>query len=116
MEKSPYEPQNLECKTFRILTEEGIFEIHRLKTLPEFYEAIASGVKTAEFRKLDRDYKVRDFIQLEEWRDEYTGRMMWKKITHILENFEGFERGYGMLSFDLATDPWRYAYHVQELD
>lgn len=37
---------------------------HRLKILPEFYQAVALGVKTFEIRKNDRNYKVGDTLEL----------------------------------------------------
>lgn len=113
---SPYQPDTLKTKTFRVLNESGIIEVHRLRTLPIHYEAIVNRDKTAEIRISDRNFKIGDVIQLEEWLDTYTGRMCWVLITHILEDFEGIERGFCMLSFEHTQDPWCDIKHVQELD
>jgi len=38
---------------------------HTLKAWPEFYDAIESGVKTWEFRRDDRGFRVGDVLVLE---------------------------------------------------
>jgi len=40
---------------------------HTLKVWPEFYDAIESGVKTWEFRRDDRGFRVGDVLVLEYW-------------------------------------------------
>jgi len=40
---------------------------HTLKVWPEFYDAIESGVKTWEFRRDDRGFRVGDELALEWW-------------------------------------------------
>lgn len=42
-------------------------KIHELKILPEYYEAVKSGLKRFELRKNDRDYRVGDQIRFREW-------------------------------------------------
>ena len=62
--------------------------IHELKCWPVYFEPLATGEKTAEIRKNDRDFKVGDILRLREWspgRLRYTGRDAYRKITHILE-------------------------------
>lgn len=44
--------------------------VHRLKLLPEYYDAVANGIKTFEIRKYDRDYKVGDTLHLYEFDPE----------------------------------------------
>lgn len=59
--------------------------IHRLKTLPEYYEAALSGEKTFELRKDDRGFRVGDVLRLMEWEnDRYTGREMSWRVKYIL--------------------------------
>lgn len=41
--------------------------IHPLKTWPNFFELIESGVKTFELRKNDRNYRAGDILFLQEW-------------------------------------------------
>jgi hypothetical protein len=59
---------------------------HILKILPEYFEAVRSGKKTAEYRENDRDFQVGDVLILaEDHYGEYTGRIIYKKISHITE-------------------------------
>lgn len=74
---------------------------HVLKTLPEYFEAGFRGEKMFELRRDDRDFKVGDYILLKEWDGEqFTGRMMAKKITYILRDCEqyGLKDGFCILS------------------
>ncbi len=41
--------------------------VHNLKSWPGTFDAVASGVKTHEIRKADRDFKVGDLVVLSEW-------------------------------------------------
>lgn len=40
---------------------------HELKTWPEYYEPVAAGLKTWEYRKDDRPYAAGDVLHLREW-------------------------------------------------
>ena len=40
--------------------------IHELKTLPEYFEAVRKGDKTFELREDDRNFKVGDYLALNE--------------------------------------------------
>lgn len=72
----------------------------RLKTLPQYFEEIIKGNKRAELRFNDRDFKVGDIYELEEYDGKtYTGRSVTVRITHILEGFEGLAKGWCMFSF-----------------
>ena len=46
---------------------------HRLKTWPEFFEAIKSGAKTFELREDDRGFAVGDELNLLEWEPHFAG-------------------------------------------
>lgn len=75
--------------------------VHHLKTLPEFFEAIASGVKKFEVRKDDCDYGVADILVLEEWSPEkgYTGRHERRDVDYILRDEKfGVKRGFCIMS------------------
>ena len=58
--------------------------LHSLKTLPKYFKAVQSGVKTFEVRKDDRDFQVKDYINFEEWDGEYKGNSFTRRITYIL--------------------------------
>jgi hypothetical protein len=75
--------------------------LHELKINREHFRVVAEGVKTAELRKLDRDYRLEDYILLKEYNQgEYTGNELLIQISHILTTTEhGLQNGYGMLSF-----------------
>ena len=73
---------------------------HKLKTWPEFYSAIERGDKTFEARYNDRNYKVGDTLELEEYDPEkdlgvYTGRRAHFRVSYVLHGGGfGIERGY----------------------
>jgi len=71
------------------------------KILPEYFNAVETGVKTCELRKDDSGYAVGDLLILREWNGkEYTGRRVVVKITYILRNCGyGLEDGYAILCF-----------------
>ncbi len=57
------------------------------KTVPEYFEKVASGDKTFEVRLADFDIEKGDVLVLKEWdkeKQEYTGRSMKKKAGHIM--------------------------------
>jgi hypothetical protein len=73
---------------------------HRVKSWPEFFDAISLGVKTFDLRKDDRGYQVGDNIQFEEFNgvlSKYTGKTATRRIIYILRNFDGLMPGYCIL-------------------
>lgn len=68
---------------------------HQLKTDPEVFDAVASGAKTFEFRRNDRDFQVGDDLILRRTKStgeqmkagaqlEYTGSVLAVEVTYIL--------------------------------
>lgn len=75
---------------------------HYLKIYPEFFSAVCTGVKRAELRKNDRDYRVGDTLHLIETPRGScfpTGEFINAKITHIADVGE-LMPGYVMLSIE----------------
>ena len=60
---------------------------HKVKSWPHLFEAVLSGVKTHELRRVkDRDYRVGDLLRLQEFdpiTKIYSGRELAVKITYI---------------------------------
>lgn len=73
---------------------------HELKTWPEPFHAVASGLKTFEIRKNDREFEVGDILVLKEFKPKiiddlvafdsglhtlgkYTGRQVIRRVTYM---------------------------------
>ena len=65
---------------------------HEIKCDPVHFQALITGEKNFEIRKNDRGYRVGDDLLIREFdrrNGEYTGRMLGKKITYIVEGQYG---------------------------
>ena len=70
---------------------------HKLKILPDFFEATLSWDKLFETRKNDRDYKVGDDLELWEWDTDtgtYSGRHIFAGVSYILSDPQFVPVGY----------------------
>ncbi|EOY5443401.1 DUF3850 domain-containing protein [Cronobacter dublinensis] len=77
---------------------------HNLKIWPEHYSAVCAGVKRAELRKNDRDYRAGDTVDLCEWDkddESFTGEFISVTVTHVADVSEWMP-GYVLLSIELA--------------
>lgn len=76
--------------------------IHELKIAPEYFEKVVSKEKLFEIRYNDRNFQVGDTLKLQEYQDgTYTGRIIYVKVTYILQGFEGLQPNYVVLSVQL---------------
>jgi hypothetical protein len=77
---------------------------HRLKTLPEFWDAVNDGLKTFEVRKDDRQFKVGEIVELYryEGQEDWDAReFMQFRIRYILRGGQfGIEPGYVVLQLE----------------
>ena len=65
--------------------------IHELKILPKYFRSVLRGDKTFEVRKNDRNFQVGDKLILKEWENgEYTGNIIEKNVTYILDDSSGY--------------------------
>lgn len=72
--------------------------IHELKILPEHYQPVLEGLKRAELRNNDRDYKVGDHLILKEWHNgDYTGRQTGREVIHVAD-VSAYLHGFVLLS------------------
>ena len=73
--------------------------VHHLKILPEYFREVQYNRKTFEVRSIkDREFHVGDTIMLHEWDGEYTGKIIERRITYILDNLEYVKEGYVIMS------------------
>ena len=59
---------------------------HILKSWPEFFQGIISGIRTHELRRNDRGYQVADLMELREFDPKtghYTGRTCDVRVTSM---------------------------------
>ena len=81
---------------------------HFLKTLPEYFRAVKSGVKTFEVRKNDRNYRVGDTLILIE-HDPLAERMrdgtIERTVVYLLEGGQfGIEKGYCVMGLSAPEE------------
>lgn len=91
-------------------------KIHELKTWPDYFAPIKSGIKTFDVRRTrDRDFQLGDQLVLREWDDrtrEYSGDEVHCRIIYILQGvgFGGIEPlagimpGFAVLGFELINN------------
>ena len=73
---------------------------HELKIWPVHFAPLTLGMKKAEIRKNDRDFKVNDIIKFREWlpdSEEYTGRCAFARVIHVAKA-PPIQQGWALLS------------------
>lgn len=72
---------------------------HHIKCKPEYFEPLIAGLRSADVRENDRDYKVGDELKIFEFGPKgHTGRYTSRRITHIIKGFPAVESNYVVLS------------------
>lgn len=77
--------------------------IHELRINPKFFAEVRNGNKRFELRKNDRDFRVGDYLALNEWDGvAYTGRTELVQITYMLNPNDVMTcpAGWAVLSID----------------
>ena len=85
---------------------------HELKIAPRYFRLIQDGLKTAEFRRADRDFQVGDELLLREFNSvnkpyaNYTGNVIFCLVTDITKINEVYSElkplpAFVMISFSI---------------
>lgn len=82
---------------------------HYLKTWPVFFKAVWDLKKTFELRKNDRNFKVGDRLQLQEYdptTKTYSGRFSVVNVTYVLNanQVDGLDPDYCIIGFHLYAN------------
>lgn len=86
-------------------TQETGQKVHQIRLAKPYFDDVANGIKTFEFRKNDRGYKKGDILEMMEFADgKNTGRMVKVLVTYILEDYTGIEDGYCIMATKLMKD------------
>ena len=76
--------------------------VHKLKTAPNYFEKVVTKEKSFEVRYNDRNFQVGDILKLMEYVEgSYTGCSVYAKVIYILQDFEGLQHNYVVLSIEL---------------
>ena len=96
----------------------GKIKSHTLKSWPVHFQAVLARKKTAEIRRMDREFREGDFILLSEFvpegdailrpkektpgvsSGEFTGAWIKLRITQVMESSQFLKDGYGLISFE----------------
>jgi hypothetical protein len=80
--------------------------VHQLKCWPAYFQAVASGAKPFEVRRMDRDYQVGHLLLLCEWdpmEQRYSTRRCTVQVTYLLQGPGfGIEAGYAVLGVQVV--------------
>lgn len=74
--------------------------IHELKIEPAYFNVVHNGDKSFEVRKKDRNYKVGDYLALNEYNGGYTGRTALVKVKYILDNNNFCKSGFVIMGIE----------------
>lgn len=72
--------------------------VHYIRLAATYYDDVATGKKSFELRKNDRDYKTGDILEMNEFTEgRNTGRVIRCRVTYMLEGYTGLTDGYCIL-------------------
>lgn len=91
--------------------------IHQLKTTFEYFQSAKDKLKMFEIRINDRDFQVGDIVILRlfdnKWNygqstnvNNWPERLLVRRITYILDNFEGLSDGYVGIGLETLKNEW----------
>lgn len=97
-------------------------EVHYLKILPEYFQAVRKGIKSFEVRLNDRNFQVGDTLILEEYdlvKKVKTGAWVPEEIIYLLHDKTYVKDGYVVLgireiNFDNMQFKKRHVKRVKE--
>lgn len=78
---------------------------HELKCWPAYFADVATGRKSFEVRKNDRDYRLGDVLLLREFDPDkgiYTGDICGREIVYVLDDPQFVKDGYVILGLEIA--------------
>lgn len=91
--------------------------VHPLKTVPPYFDHVASFEKPFEVRRNDRSFQPGDLLVLREWipanhhdTGYFTDRQVLRKVTYVLRDGETFGVQAGFVVLGLAhvnAEDWR---------
>lgn len=85
-------------KKMEVLPSEMPKTVHQIRLAKMYFDDVASGKKSFELRKNDRDYKVGHILELLEFDNgKYVGRTIKAEIVYMLEDYTGLTDGYCIL-------------------
>lgn len=73
--------------------------VHKLKEVEPAFTDIASGKKTFEVRP-DKGFQIGDLVMICQFKQDFTGVDVHKKISYILRDCEGLKDGYVVLGLE----------------
>lgn len=111
----------------------GKIRCHTLKSWPVHFQAVLTRKKTAELRRMDREFHAGDFLLLSEYvpegeamsfsggvvrvsAGEFTGAWVKACVTHVELGEQFLKPGYGMLSFQFLESGQLSMKDMQQID
>jgi hypothetical protein len=93
---------------FTFTNDNGTFRTHFLKTTQPYFGRIDSGEKTLEIRRFDRDFRVGDYLTLNEYGSDDGAPSCSRivRVTDIMTNadHEGIAKGFVAMSITLIDN------------